>query len=91
MLNSGPIRVRMLTDEIVMNFVSGIINIHILGGSSVKQVILQMQNILGLPMIPYYSCIDWDFFEKNTNNIEINNLINLDDIYYNNISLQNFF
>ena len=91
MLNSGPIRVRMLTDEIVMNFVSGIINIHILGGSSVKQVILQMQNILGLPMIPYYSCIDWDFFEKNTNNIEINNLINLDDIYYNNISLNKFF
>ncbi len=91
MLNSGPIKVRMLMDQISMNFISGIINIHILGGPSVKQVILQTQNTLGLPMIPYYSSINWDFFEKTTYIININNNINLDDIYYNNISLQNFF
>ena len=42
-------------------------------------------------MIPYYSSIEWDFFEKNTNNIEINNIINLDDIFYNNFSLNNSF
>ena len=90
MLNSGPIKVRMLMDQISMNFISGIINIHILGGPSVKQVILQTQNTLGLPMIPYYSSINWDFFEKTTYIININNNINLDDIYYNNISLQNF-
>ena len=91
MLNSGPIKVRMLMDQISMNFISGIINIHILGGPSVKQVILQTQNTLGLPMIPYYSSINWDFFEKTTYIININNNINLDDIYYNNISLQKFF
>ena len=91
MLNSGPIRVKMMMNHIIMNFLSGIINIHVFGGPSVKQVILQSQNTLGLSMIPYYSCIDWDFFEKNTNNIFINNKINLDDIYYKNISLNNFF
>ena len=58
MLNSGPIRVKMLMDEISMNFVSGIINVFIFGGPSVKQVILEIQNTLGLPMIPYYNSID---------------------------------
>ena len=42
-----------------------------------------MQNTLGLPMIPYYSSIDWDFFNKETNNIYINNIINLDNIFIN--------
>ena len=42
-------------------------------------------------MIPYYSSIDWDFFNKETNNIYINNIINLDNIFYNNISLFNSF
>ena len=42
-------------------------------------------------MIPYYSNINWDFFKKTTYIINISNNINLDDIYYNNISLQNFF
>ena len=90
MLNSGPIKARMLMDQININFIFGIINIHILGGPSVKQVILQTPNTLGLPMIPYYSSINWNFFEKSTYIININNNINLDDIYYNNISLQNF-
>ena len=91
MLNSGPIRVKMSMNQIEMNFISGIINIHILGGPSVKQVILQTQNIFGLSLIPYYSSIDWDYFEKDTNNIYINNNINLDDIYYNNKPLNNSF
>ena len=84
MLNSGPIRVKMMMNQINLNFISGIINIYVFGGPSVKQVILETQNTLGLPMIPYYSNIDWDFFEKNTTNIYINNKINLDDIFYNN-------
>ena len=50
-----------------------------------------MQDTLGLPMIPYYSSIDCDFFNKETNNIYINNIINLDNIFYNNISLFNSF
>ena len=83
MLNSGPIRVKMMMNQINLNFISGIINIYVFGGPSVKQVILETQNTLGLPMIPYYSNIDWDFFEKNTTNIYINNKINLDDIFYN--------
>ena len=91
MLNSGPIKIKVLMDQISINYISGIINIHILGGPSVKEVILQTQNTLGLPLIPYYHCIDWDFFDKNTFNVNINNNINLDDIYYNNISLHNFF
>ena len=87
MLNSGPIKVKVLMNQINFNLISGIVNVHIFGGPSVKQVILQMQNTLGLPMIPYYSSIDWDFFNKETNNIYINNIINLDNIFYNNISL----
>ena len=91
MLNSGPIKVKVLMNQINFNLISGIANVHIFWGPSVKQVILQMQNTLGLPMIPYYSSIDWDFFNKETNNIYINNIINLDDIFYNNISLFNSF
>ena len=77
MLNSGPIKVKVLMNQINFNLISGIANVHIFWGPSVKQVILQMQNALGLPMIPYYSSIDWDFFNKETNNIYINNIINL--------------
>jgi hypothetical protein len=91
MLNSGPIKVKVLMNQINFNLISGIANVHIFGGPSAKQVILQMQNTLGLPMIPYYSSIDWDFFNKETNNIYINNIINLDNIFYNNISLFNSF
>ena len=91
MLNSGPIKVKVLMNQINFNLISGIANVHIFGGPSAKQVILQMQNTLGLPMITYYSSIDWDFFNKETNNIYINNIINLDNIFYNNISLFNSF
>ena len=87
MMNSGPIRVKMMMNQMSMNIISGIINIYIFDGPSVKQVILQTQNTLGLPMIPYYSNIDWDFFETKSNNILIQNFINLDNIYHNNISL----
>ena len=91
MMNSGPIRVKMMMNQMSMNIISGIINIYIFDGPSVKQVILQTQNTLGLPMIPYYSNIDWDFFETKSNNILIQNFINLDNIYHNNISLNNSF
>ena len=64
MLNSGPIKVKVLMNQINFNLISGIANVHIFWGPSVKQVILQMQNTLGLPMIPYYSSIDLDFFNK---------------------------
>ena len=77
----------MMMNQMSMNIISGIINIYIFDGPSVKQVILQTQNTLGLPMIPYYSNIDWDFFETKSNNILIQNFINLDNIYHNNISL----
>ena len=91
MMNSGPIRVKMMMNQMSMNIISGIINIYIFDGPSVKQVILQTQNTLGLPMIPYYSNIDWDFFETKSNNMLIQNFINLDNIYHNNISLNNSF
>ena len=91
MLNSGPIRVKILMDEISINFVSGIINIYVFGGPSVKQVILETQNIFGLPMLPHYNSIDWNFLQKETNIIEINNLINLDEIFERNNPLMNYF
>ena len=91
LLNSGPIRVRMYMDQISMRFISGEINMHVLAGSNVKQVIMQTQNSLGLSMIPSYLSIDWDYIIKYTNVIEIKNIINLDDIYYNNNSLANYF
>ena len=91
LLNSGPIRVRMYMDQISMSFISGEINMHILAGSNVKQVIMETQNSLGLSMIPYYVSIDWDFIQKYTNVIKINNKINLDEIYANNDSLTKYF
>ena len=81
-LNSGPMRIRMYMDKISMVLTSGEINLHILAGSSIKQVISQIQNSLGLSMIPPYSSIEWDYILKNTKTIHINNDINLDDIYY---------
>ena len=90
-LNSGPIRVRMYMDQISMKLISGEINMHILAGSNVKQVIMQTQNSLGLSMIPYYSTLEWDFIEKKTNIINIKNNIDLDIIYSNNYSLSKFF
>ena len=90
-LNSGPIRVRMYMDQISMRFISGEINLHILAGSNVKQVIMQTQNSLGLSMIPYYSCLEWDFIQKDTNIINIKNNINLDNIYTNNYSISQYF
>ena len=90
-LNSGPIRVRMYMDQISIRFISGEINLHILAGSNVKQVIMQTQNSLGLSMIPYYSCLEWDFIQKDTNIINIKNNINLDNIYTNNYSISQYF
>ena len=91
LLNSGPIRVRMLVDQISMRFISGEINMQIMAGSNVKQVIMQAQNSLGLSMIPYYFTIDWDFTYKYTNVINIKNNIDLDTIYNNNYSLTKYF
>ena len=90
-LNSGPIRIRMYMDQISMKLISGEINMHILAGSNVKQVIMQTQNSLGLSMIPCYSTLEWDYIEQETNIININNNINLDDIYSNNYPLSNYF
>ena len=91
LLNSGPIRVRMFMDQISMRLISGEIDMHILAGSNVKQVIMQTQNSLGLSMIPTYLSMDWDYFEKNTNVINIKNLIDLDSIYSKNYSLTKYF
>ena len=91
LLNSGPIRVRMYMDQISMRLISGEINMHILAGSNVKQVIMQTQNRLGLSLIPYYFTLEWDFISKYTNVINIKNNIDLDSIYQNNYSLTNFF
>ena len=91
LLNSGPIRVRMYMDEISIRLISGEIDMHIMAGSNVKQVIMQTQNSLGLSMIPNFLSIDWDYIEKNTNIINISNKIDLDSIYSNNNSLSNYF
>ena len=91
LLNSGPIRVRMYMDQISMILISGEIDMHIMAGSNVKQVIMQTQNSLGLSMIPYYLSIDWDYIEKNTNIINIKNNIDLDDLYAYNYSLTKYF
>ena len=73
MLNSGPMRIRMYMDQISIRLISGDINMRILAGSTVKQVIMQTQNSLGLSMIPYYLSIDWDYIQQKTNIIQINN------------------
>ena len=91
LLNSGPIRVRMYMDQISMELISGEIDMHILAGSNVKQVIMQIQNSFGLSMIPNYLSLDWDYIEKSTNVININNKIDLDSIYSYNYSLTKYF
>ena len=91
LLNSGPIRVRMYMDQISMRLISGEIDLHILAGSNVKQVIMQTQNSLGLSMIPSYLSMDWDYIIKNTNVINIKNKIDLDSIYSNNYPLSKYF
>ena len=91
LLNSGPIRVRMYMDQISMRLISGEIDLHILAGSNVKQVIMQTQNSLGLSMIPSYLSMDWDYINKNTNVINIKNKIDLDNIYSNNYPLSKYF
>ena len=64
---------------------------HILAGSTVKQVIMETQNSLGLSMIPNNLSIDWNYIEQNTNKIKINNNIDLDKIYSDNVTLVNYF
>jgi hypothetical protein len=91
LLNSGPIRVRMYMDQISMELISGEIDMHILAGSNVKQVINQIQNSFGLSMIPNYLSLDWDYIEKSTNVINIKNKIDLDSIYSYNYSLTKYF
>ena len=91
LLNSGPIRVRMYMDQISMRLISGEIDLHILAGSNVKQVIMQTQNSLGLSMIPSYLSMDWDYINKNKNVINIKNKIDLDNIYSNNYPLSKYF
>jgi len=91
LLNSGPMRVRMYMDQISLRLISGEINMHILAGSTVKQVIMETQNSLGLSMIPNYLSIDWNYIEQKTNKIRISNNIDLDKIHTNNVSLVHYF
>ena len=71
-------------DHISIRLISGEINMHILAGSTVKQVIMQTQNSLGLSMIPNYLSIDWNYIQQKTNIIKIRNNIDLDKIYIDN-------
>jgi hypothetical protein len=67
LLNSGPMKVRMYMDQISIRLISGEINMHILAGSTVKQVIMETQNSLGLSIIPNYLNIVWNYIEQKTN------------------------
>ena len=92
LLNSGPIRTAISTQQMIIQLITGDINMYIFAGITVKQTIMQIQNNLGLPMIPYYFNIDWNFLEK-TKIVNVNNEINLDLFNGNNteVTLNNFF
>ena len=81
----------MYMDQISISFISREINMHILSGSNVKDVIKQTQNSLGLSMIPYYLSNDWYYIQKYSNVIRIKYNIDLDNIYSKNYFLSKYF
>ena len=40
-----------------------------------------MQKTIGIPILPKFNLIDWDYFTKQSNKIEENNIMDFDDNY----------
>lgn len=77
LLNSGPMKVNVETNQMSYELINGEINFFIFNGPSSKEVIIQMQSTINFPMIPYLRSIDWDYFTNDF--IEISNEIQFDD------------
>jgi len=59
MLNSSPIEVLVTEESLTYKMTSGIIELYIFGGPHPNEVIIQLQQTVGMPILPPYYALNW--------------------------------
>lgn len=59
MLNSSPMEVVLENDFLTYKMTSGTLEMYVFNGPRPKEVIMQMQQTVGMPILPEYSAINW--------------------------------
>ena len=81
LMNTGPLLINVNQEQMSYEMINGYINFYVFSGPNTKEVILQMQKTIGIPILPKFNLIDWDYFTKQSNKIEENNIMDFDDNY----------
>jgi len=59
MLNSSPMEVVVHDDFLTYKMTSGTLEMYVFNGPRPKEVIMQMQQTVGMPILPEFSAINW--------------------------------
>jgi alpha-glucosidase (family GH31 glycosyl hydrolase) len=59
MLNSSPMEVLVEDDYLTYKMTSGNIELYVFNGPRPKEIIMQMQQTIGMPILPEFSAINW--------------------------------
>lgn len=59
MLNSSPMEVLVEEDYLTYKMTSGSIELYVFNGPRPKEIIMQMQQTIGMPILPEFSAINW--------------------------------
>ena len=79
MSNDGLLKIDINNEEMNYELINdnSDINFYVFNGVSVKEVIMQLQNYIGMPTLPSYYVLDWNYFNERKK-FFINNFIDLD-------------
>ena len=76
LMNSGPLLINVNKNQMSYEMINGYINFYVFSGPNTKEVILQMQKTIGIPILPKFNVIDWNYFSNKNKRVEENNIIN---------------
>ena len=94
MSNDGLLKIDINNEEMNYELINdnSDINFFIFNGVSVKEVIIQLQNYIGMPTLPSYYILDWNYLNERKK-FFVNNIIDLDEglngIVFNDVNIDN--
>ena len=94
MSNDGLLKIDINNEEMNYELINdnSDINFFIFNGVSVKEVIKQLQNYIGMPTLPSYYILDWNYLNERKK-FFVNNIIDLDEglngIVFNDVNIDN--
>jgi alpha-glucosidase (family GH31 glycosyl hydrolase) len=85
MLNSSPMEVMIEEDYLTFKMTSGYIELYVFNGPRPKEIIMQMQQTIGMPILPEFSAINWQAnlitSMPNRDIVSLNHLFSKDNNY----------